>query len=91
MTENVVLWIAGVIVSGGFGIIGWFVNTIFTEIKEIKMAAEKTNGLIDDHKLYSERTFTTKVDIKDFQKSISEQLNRIESKLDGKEDKKGRR
>lgn len=80
--------IAGWIVSGLFGLVGWVIKLIRDEIKEIKMRVQKAHEEVDDFKLYSAKTYTTKDDVRAVENNIMSVLRRIEDKLDKKADKK---
>lgn len=86
MWENL-LQIAIFIGGGLFGLVGWVMKRVFTQIDAAHTAIRELDKKVDDHKLHVSESYTTKRDIKDMQESLIMHLRRIEDKLDRKVDK----
>jgi hypothetical protein len=81
------MWAGGVIVSGIFGLIGWFINMIFKRIDEQDAHLDTMESRLDAHRLYAAETFTTKRDVEKLTDKVIRQLERIEDKIDRRKSK----
>lgn len=94
MTE-VVLWVAGVIVTAVFSLIGWAWNYHSKDIKMLLDHIDRNNqkhdnleSRFDAHRLYAAETFATKLDVEKGFDRVMKGIEKIDFKLDMKADKK---
>ena len=92
--QEIILWAGGIILTSIIGLVGWFVNYIFSRLsshEKIHMRilgeCRKLDDKLESHKLYAAQTFATRADLKETEAVIINHLVRIESKLDAKTDK----
>ena len=81
------LTIGGLIIGGIQAALGWVIGMIFSKLKDLDTTDKDLDKRIDSHKLHVAETYSSKMDIKDLKIEIVDQLNRIEKKLDSKQDK----
>lgn len=80
---DLALWVAGVIVTGVFGLIGWSMKMIHGKIDSVANDHEDLKTRFEGHRLHVAETFTTKADIKEMKDDLVRVLERIEKKVDG--------
>lgn len=92
--NDFVLWAAGVVASGVFGLIGWAWNQHSKDIKmlldHIDKNIQKHDNLetrFDAHRLYAAETFATKLDVEKGFDRVMQGIEKIDNKLDRKVDK----
>lgn len=79
-TMEIALSVLGFVLAAGFSIFGWFARELWTAVKNLK---EDLIKLKDDIHI----NYVRKDDFKDFRTELLGVLQRIESKLDSKQDK----
>lgn len=82
--DDFLMWAGGIIVTGVFGLIGWFINMIFARLDNHSEKHDALETRFDAHRLYAAETFTTKNDVEKSTNRIMRQLERLEDKLDGR-------
>lgn len=80
--DDFLMWAGGIIFTGLFGLIGWFINRIFKYIDDLEERCDVLSDQISAHKLYAAETYTTKKDVKDMKDEVVQHLIRIERKVD---------
>ena len=84
---DIILTIGGWLFGLACAVGGWVFKMIFQELREHKETHAAIDKKVDDHKLHVAENYITKIDFKDLFDKISNQLTRIEDKLDKKVDK----
>lgn len=85
---NFFMWIGGIAATGVFGLIGWVLKMIFSTLKEHRDNHDNLSRSLTGHKLHAAETFATKQDVRDGFDRVMVKLDKIDEKLDTKEDKK---
>lgn len=88
MTETVILALIGFVISIGGGLTGWVFKMVFSSIKDIEINQNILSKSIGDHKLHAAETFATKQDVRDGFDRVMVKLDKIDEKLDTKQDKR---
>lgn len=86
--SDVLIWAAGVCVTGVFGVIGWVITMIFNTLKDHRDNHDDLFKSLTAHKLHAAETFATKQDVRDGFNQVMVKLDKIDEKLDTKADKK---
>lgn len=76
MDQNIINWVLAAVSS----VLGWFARELWTAVQELK----KDLALLREE---LPKTYVQKDDFKDFKRELLSVLERIEHKLDQKEDK----
>lgn len=84
---DIVLWVAGFVISGVFGLIGWVINMILSKIKDVEDNHQLLVKGLSDHKLHAAETFATRIDVEKGFDRVMDKLDNIDEKLDRKVDK----
>lgn len=69
-------------------IVGWLIRLLMNKLQELSDMISKVEKQVDDHELYSAKTYTTKEDIKQVQDNLVGFLRRIEDRVNTIADKK---
>lgn len=70
---------------------GWFVKTLWQEVKDAEASTKALAEKVASIELLVAGSYVTRSEYRDDLKDITDALLRIESKLDSKQDKDGRR
>lgn len=87
MTENVILFFIGTVITLGAGLTGWVFKMVFSAIRDVELNHQVLSKSLSDHKLHAAETFATKQDVRDGFDRVMVKLDKIDEKLDSKQDK----
>ena len=82
------MWAGNIIIFSLFSVIAWVLKMVFSAIKEVEDNQKLLTKGLAEHKLHAAETFATKIDVQSGFERIMNKLDKIDDKLDGKEDKK---
>lgn len=84
---DILVWIAGFLMTSLFGLIAWVLKMIFGTVKKQRDDHDTLSKSLSDHKLHAAETFVHKNDLRDFVDRVMVKLDKIDDKLDKKADK----
>jgi hypothetical protein len=96
--QDFIFWAGGLAVSGVFGLIGWIIQLIRSEQKEMRDEMSKTKSIVfekidnvekklSDHELYASRSYVTTKAMDSLVDRVMEKLDKLDDKITFRFDK----
>lgn len=81
------MWAGGIIISIGGALTGWVFTMVFGAIKDLDTKHDELKQSFANHRLNCAENYATKLDVTHIADKIMLKLEKIDEKLDTKQDK----